>query len=687
MSFHAYISRQPKPVVFGLYGALGGLLGAILLGEPVWAFLKPPPPPPPEPRLVMTVSPAVEVYQGNENTITVQIVRDLFDQPVQLELVNGPPGVICEGLTIGRGETEGALTIAADSEAAIGVGVLELLAIASENGRDIRANARLSIDVVGRKLAKVDVMFVVDVTASMGFAIEGVRDGIIQFADGLSSNGIDFRVGLTAFRDQRIGEQAAVLDFDGAGFTADAKGFRRQVSKLRAEGGGDAPESSLDGLLLAVAQKFRSDADQVLILVTDAPPAIPDLRTQSIHEAVSNLAKKGLDQLHLVVNLEDKATYQQFRKVLPGQYFNLQAVSAGGAAFASLMPELSSVIAKASERPDQDAVLSERPPPAVIKSVQSSNSFDPRRIGQLVLAIACWTGCIAALISALLSGGQLHYLKASWPSPLSVAIGLACGMVAGLVGGAVGQGLFFLTPDAPIMESVFRVLGWSLLGCLSGLGLSVFIPNLKLWHGFVGGGVGGLIGAFGYLVASQFGPGGDITGRMLGALILGFCIGLVVAFVESSFRSAWIEVWRGPREMITVSLGPEPVRIGSDSRQSTVWVPGTEGIALKYRIREGQVVCFDSSTQVEGTAIDGDQRSVGRVKIVVRTGMDERTPPVLPPGPPPPPPPRVGPSTAKPRERVISAGVSQQVRPGGSPSREIKRGVPPPPPPPPPPRK
>src|SRR4051794_3332945 len=30
------LHRLPKPVLFGLYGALGGLLGALLLGELLW---------------------------------------------------------------------------------------------------------------------------------------------------------------------------------------------------------------------------------------------------------------------------------------------------------------------------------------------------------------------------------------------------------------------------------------------------------------------------------------------------------------------------------------------------------------------------------------------------------------------------------------------------------------------------
>ena len=51
----------------------------------------------------------------------------------------------------------------------------------------------------------VDVMFVLDVTGSMQLAINGVRDGIIEFAHELETRKLDARVGLVAFRDRLNG--------------------------------------------------------------------------------------------------------------------------------------------------------------------------------------------------------------------------------------------------------------------------------------------------------------------------------------------------------------------------------------------------------------------------------------------------------------------------------------------------
>src|SRR5262249_54134081 len=94
------------------------------------------------------------------------------------------------------------------------------------------------------KKPQADIVFVLDVTASMQFAINGVRDGIRDFAEGLGDKAdLDSRIGLVAFRDRQIGEEASVLEFGKETLTTDLDSFRREVSKLRASGGGDVPET------------------------------------------------------------------------------------------------------------------------------------------------------------------------------------------------------------------------------------------------------------------------------------------------------------------------------------------------------------------------------------------------------------------------------------------------------------
>ncbi len=117
--------------------------------------------------------------------------------------------------------------------------------------------------VSSRKDAKVDVVFVFDITGSMGDEIEGMVEKSKDFADEISSAGFDYRLSLVTFRDEVVRG-----DY---GFTTDVSEFKRWLSSLRASGGGDTPEAALDALMYAMRLPFRRDAQKILILITDAP--------------------------------------------------------------------------------------------------------------------------------------------------------------------------------------------------------------------------------------------------------------------------------------------------------------------------------------------------------------------------------------------------------------------------------
>src|SRR5262245_62616918 len=78
-----FLSVLPKPILFGLYGALGGLIGAVFFGELAWQILKPPPPPA-TPQLALGSSASVTVYPGTVNTFVVRITREAFTGPVNV---------------------------------------------------------------------------------------------------------------------------------------------------------------------------------------------------------------------------------------------------------------------------------------------------------------------------------------------------------------------------------------------------------------------------------------------------------------------------------------------------------------------------------------------------------------------------------------------------------------------------
>ncbi len=174
---------------------------------------------------------------------------------------------------------------------------------------------------------KADILFLLDCTRSMRGEIDAIRDAIMSFADTIKSDGVRARIGLIEFRDRFIGEEARVLRF-GPGqdvFTADVVAFRQGVGALQAKGGGDAPESSLDAVMLALRQPFAADASKVLVLITDAPPHIPDRETSSVDDVVNALREQGIQQCYLVMRTRDAASqaYLKLLEAAPGLAFDL----------------------------------------------------------------------------------------------------------------------------------------------------------------------------------------------------------------------------------------------------------------------------------------------------------------------------------------------------------------------------
>jgi len=524
------LSGLPKPVLFALYGAIGGLLGALVFGEPLYAILEPAKAATgrPEPEVAVAASPEIPLPFNGSNTFVVEIARGEFDEPVTVRFENLPPGVLIEPITIDKGQTKGNATATAH-DAPVVVKPVKVIAEAKVEGKTVTASTSTSAAVFDPSRPQADIMFVLDVTASMQNEIDGVKNGVRSFAAALSRNKIDFRIGLVAFRDLSHDGAGAmqVLKFNGDVFTSDAEAFRDQVGKLLASGGGDIPESSLEAVTEATNQPFRKSATKVLLLITDAPPKVLDQNNRhsdaEIPGAVRRVAgvvkNKGIDSVHLVVpngklNQAGIATpvllptYEPLREAgieqrqgvpVKGEFFELADVGAG-VGFDTLLNTFSVRVTEAAKAKNPGGVHiagEGKAPELGQKSLQSNKEYTKGSGVRLAILSAVWTAAIAAFVCLALVAGQHHYLRGTLPDGKGLGTGLVGGLIAGLIGGAAGQVLYMIAPDSKILTSIFLLFGWALLGGLAGVGLSLFIPNLKKVHGLAGGAIGGVVGRSG----------------------------------------------------------------------------------------------------------------------------------------------------------------------------------------------
>ncbi len=737
----------PKPVLFGLFGAIGGLLGAVLLAEGVWWLLQPPDVSAQLPRVQIAVPETVRTYVGGKNRFVVKIARGKrFDGPVVVETSNAsnkitaasvripqgsdqadvevqtldktPPGTyplqvrvsspeekrfepvttslnlsveaIPPGLSVaasrevtveqgGRGRftvriararfdqdvtlrfdgtpdgvtlpanvvlreatTDATVDVNARADAPLANTPVTVHAFADVGGSEVSGDAKFNLIVKKRSPPTVDVLFVLDLTGSMQFAIDGIKRGIQSFVEQLEGKDIDIRIGLIGFRDiQEDNERPYELKFDGSTFTKDYKAFRDKVTLLKAGGGGDIPESSLQGLALAARQPFRGNASRVLILITDAIPKIhPDEMPSTIPQTIEELKKHEIDQLHLVVKQDDlNSHYKAFREDFKGSFFDINKAT-GGDAFADLLPALSRDISRISiSSPPRTTSRGSEPPPLPeastpslppaqevpkMKAVQSDKEFAAKDLTRVLIAVMVWTGVVAGAISLLLLAGQQFHARQSWVGLSEGAWAVMGGVVAGLVGGGVGQIVFQSTSGAEswewasrFIEPCIRILSWSLIGGLIGVLLAFFVPNLKWYRGGLGGLAGGFCGAVGYLLVA--GLMSSLLGRWLGAAILGLCLGLMVALAELAFRRWWLEIAVSPREVRTMTLGSTAITLGSDERQSSFFVAGARPVALRYWVDNNEVYCEDAASGQTTLVQPGESRQVGKVAVTMRS--------------------------------------------------------------------
>ncbi len=116
---------------------------------------------------------------------------------------------------------------------------------------------------------KVDIVFIIDRSGSMGSHINNVKNNINSFASNLAAGGGDYRLGLVTYSDTTYGEPLIKTNF-----TSDATAFQNTMSNVSLASGGDWRESGLEGIADptngALSLAFRNDAAKHFVLVTDA---------------------------------------------------------------------------------------------------------------------------------------------------------------------------------------------------------------------------------------------------------------------------------------------------------------------------------------------------------------------------------------------------------------------------------
>ena len=170
--------------------------------------------------------------------------------------------------------------------------------------------------------AKLDVLFLIDTTGSMGDEIDRLKDSVRSVSEriaGLPANA-DLRLGMTVYRDR--GDLFVTRTFD---FTSSVDVFKAALAEVQAGGGGDNPEDLNAGLHQAVTDpSWRGDDTVKLVfLIADAPPHLDYQDGPDYAADMRAAARRGIKIMPIASSgLDDQGEYvfRQLAQITMGRF-------------------------------------------------------------------------------------------------------------------------------------------------------------------------------------------------------------------------------------------------------------------------------------------------------------------------------------------------------------------------------
>ena len=173
---------------------------------------------------------------------------------------------------------------------------------------------------------RIEVVFALDTTGSMGGLLEGAKREIWAIADRLAAGQPtpQIRMGLVAYRDR--GDQYVTQLFD---LSDDIDAVHERLLALRADGGGDTPEAVNAALYTAVTGvQWSRDPSvyRVVFLVGDAPPHT-DYADDVPYDATARAAARAgivINTVRCGTYATTRAPFEEIARLASGRALSIQ---------------------------------------------------------------------------------------------------------------------------------------------------------------------------------------------------------------------------------------------------------------------------------------------------------------------------------------------------------------------------
>jgi len=118
---------------------------------------------------------------------------------------------------------------------------------------------------------ELDLVFLCDCTSSMSSYLQAAKQNIQKIVEEIvMMEKCDVQFALVEYRDHP--PQDTTFAARTHKFTSSVSKMREYVNEMQAQGGGDGPESVVDGLWEALNMDYRKDSAKIVVCISDAPP-------------------------------------------------------------------------------------------------------------------------------------------------------------------------------------------------------------------------------------------------------------------------------------------------------------------------------------------------------------------------------------------------------------------------------
>jgi Ca-activated chloride channel family protein len=398
--------------------------------------------------------------------------------------------------------------------------------------------------------SKLDIILSIDTSSSMsGEPIEKARDAAIAFVKTLDmSNSFITLIEFNSYGNVIVER------------SNDSNDLITKISNLNAGGG-------TDGMITFVKAESLFNREEYRPFIVTLTDGVWSSEVEAVSKA-QNLIRKGVTSI--AIGLKDSSgsnVNEQFLKDISSPNQSLSAVN----------QSLQSVFVSVAKQ---------------IKTLQGSG-YDTNYSFIVALVFLLWTGVLSYAIAFILIYLQNRYLKKEYPI-IYIAKKVWINFVAGCVAYLLGDFLFDLNIFG--LEFLNRLTGWLIMGAMISASVSKTVPNYPLFKAIQGGLIGGALGGIVYQLIEYL--NGEFLSRLLGAMALGFFIGLMIAIFENISTLKQILINWGPKDTSYVSLGTNKVLLASHL-DADVFLPKSknpEGYSYSIYLENNRVYCENLDT-------------------------------------------------------------------------------------------